>query len=73
VKASIEEELRISLSFTLVKTVDRLVAVTRERAGITRCKVWSVCEGVCVGSIVVQRIGFRLSQAERGYGENYDL
>ena len=54
--------------------MDRLVAVTREGAGIARCKVRSVCIGVgMIGGIVVQRIGFRLSQAERGYGENYDL
>ena len=73
-KATIEEELRISFSFTLVETMDRLVAVTREGAGIARCKVRSVCVGVgMIGGIVVQRIGFRLSQAERGYGENYDL
>ena len=72
-KTSIEKELRIGISLTLVKTVDRLVAVARERASIARCKVWSVCIGVCVWGIVVQRIGFRLSQAERGYGENYDL
>ena len=72
-KTSIEKELRIGISVTLVKTVDRLVAVARKRASIARCKVWSVCIGVCVWGIVVQRIGFRLSQAERGYGENYDL
>ena len=29
--------------------------------------------GVPIGGVVVQRIGFRLSQAKRGYGENYDL
>ena len=73
-KATIEEELRISFSFTLVETMDRLVAVTREGASIARCIVRSVCVGVgMIGGIVVQRIGFRLSQAERGYGENYDL
>merc|ERR1719318_275713 len=71
-KTSIEKELRIGISVALVKTVDRLVAVARKRASIARCKVWSVCIGVCVRGIVVQRIGFRLSQAERGYGENYD-
>ena len=72
-KASIEKELRLSISLTLVKTVDRLIAVARERAGITRCKVWSVGIRVCKRGIVVQGIGFRLSQAKRGYGENYDL
>ena len=72
-KTSIEKELRIGISITLVKTVDRLVAVAGERASIARCKVWSVCIGVCVRGIVVQGIGFRLSQAKRGYGENYDL
>merc|ERR1711892_212228 len=46
-KASIEKELRLSISLTLVKTVDRLIAVARERAGITRCKVWSVGIRVC--------------------------
>jgi len=71
-KASVEKELRLSISLTLVKTVDRLIAVARERAGITRCKVWSVGIRVCKRGIVVQGIGFRLSQAKRGYGENYD-
>ena len=73
VKASIEEELRISLSLTLMKTVDRLIASARERTSIARCRVWSVQVGVAIRGIVVQGIGFRLSQAERGYGENYDL
>merc|ERR1719476_639344 len=53
-------KLGISLGLSLVQTVDRLVTVAGEGAGISR------------GGVVVQRIGFRLSQAERGYGENYD-
>merc|ERR1712025_1487422 len=72
VKTSVEEQLRISLSLTLMKTVDRLIAGTRERTSIARCGIWSVEVWVTIGSIVVQGIGFRLSQAERGYGENYD-
>merc|ERR1711902_258301 len=72
VKTSFEEQLRISLSLTLMKTVDRLIAGTRERTSIARCGIWSVQVWVTIGSIVVQGIGFRLSQAERGYGENYD-
>merc|ERR1719367_1940594 len=72
VKTSVEEQLRISLSLTLMKTVDRLIAGTRERTSIARCGIWSVQVWVPIGSIVVQGIGFRLSQAERGYGENYD-
>merc|ERR1719412_1366685 len=72
VKTSVEEQLRISLSLTFMKTVDRLIAGTRERTSIARCSNWSVEVWVTIGSIVVQGIGFRLSQAERGYGENYD-
>merc|ERR1712165_187919 len=72
VKASVEDQLRISLSLTLMKTVDRLIAGTRKRSSIARCIVWSVQASIAIGSIVVQGIGFRLSQAERGYGENYD-
>merc|ERR1712165_146896 len=72
VKAGVKEQLRISLSLTLMKTVDRLIAGTRERTSIARCIVWSVQASIAIGSIVVQGIGFRLSQAERGYGENYD-
>merc|ERR1711992_166567 len=42
VKASIEEELRISLTLMkTVKTVDRVVA-TGKRTSIARCRVWSV-------------------------------
>merc|ERR1712224_313705 len=37
VKASVEEQLRISLSLTLMKTVDRLIAGTGERTSIARC------------------------------------
>merc|ERR1719281_1542158 len=72
VETSVEEQLRISLSLTLMKTVDRLIAGTRERTSVARCGIWSVQVWVTIGSIVVQGIGFRLSQAERGYGENYD-
>ena len=72
-KAGVKEQLRISLSLTLMKTVDRLIAGTRKRSSIARCIVWSVQASIAIGSIVVQGIGFRLSQAERGYGENYDL
>merc|ERR1719420_1652113 len=74
VQASVEEQLRISLSLTFMKmnTVDGLVA-TIKRTSIARyTSNWSVEVWVTIGSIVVQRIGFRLSQAERGYGENYD-
>ena len=56
-----------------MKTVDRLIAGTRERTSIARCIVWSVEISIAIRSIEVQGIGFRLSQAERGYGENYDL
>ena len=63
-----------------MKTVDRLVTMSGEGAGISRGGVGPVvvggvgiAMGVPVGGVVVQRIGFRLSQAERGYGENYDL
>merc|ERR1712038_45872 len=72
VKAGVKEQLRISLSLTLMKTVDGLIAGTRKRSSIARCIVWSVQASIAIGSIVVQGIGFRLSQAERGYGENYD-
>ena len=63
-----------------MQTVDRLVTGAGEGAGISRGGVGPVvvggvgiAMGVPVGGVVVQRIGFRLSQAERGYGENYDL
>merc|ERR1719245_2571834 len=72
VKTSVEEQLRLILSLTLMKTVDRLIAGTRERTSIARCIVWSVEISIAIRSIEVQGIGFRLSQAERGYGENYD-
>ena len=32
-----------------------------------------IAMGVPIGGVVVQRIGFRLGQAKRGNGENYDL
>ena len=73
VKASIKEDLRISLRLTLVqtmKTMNRLVTPDKGTS-IARCSIRSGQVGV--RSIVVQGIGFRLSQAERGYGENYDL
>jgi hypothetical protein len=66
-------KLGVSLGLSLVKTVDRLVTGAWERAGISRGGVRPVEVGVAVGGVVVQRIGFRLSQAKRGYGENYDL
>ena len=47
--------------------------LTWEGAGITRGSIGSVEIGVRVGGVQVGRIGFRLSQAKRGYGENYDL
>merc|ERR1711902_446002 len=53
VKASVEDQLRISLSLTLMKTVDRLIACTRERTSIARCGIWSVKVWVTIGSIVV--------------------
>merc|ERR1712117_532248 len=67
-----KEDLGVSFSFSLVKSVDILVAVTRVEGT-------SVARGVCmvgvgvVRGVQVGRVGFRLSQAERGYGENYDL
>ena len=66
-------KLGISLGLSLVQTVDRLVTGAGEGAGISRGGVRPVEVGVAVGGVVVQRIGFRLSQAKRGYGENYDL
>ena len=66
-------KLGVSLGLSLVKTVDRLETVAWEGAGISRGGVRPVEVGVAVGGVVVQRIGFRLSQAKRGYGENYDL
>ena len=50
-----------------------MVTGAGEGAGISRGGIRPVEVGVAVGGVVVQRIGFRLSQAERGYGENYDL
>ena len=73
-------KLGVSLSLSLVQTVDRLVTGAWEGAGISRGGVGPVvvggvgiAMGVPIGGVVVQRIGFRLSQAKRGYGENYDL
>ena len=74
--SSVDQELGVSLGLSLVESVDSLVA-TVESSGVSRCIVGSVVVGVggsiTIGSIVVQGVGFRLSQAERGYGENYDL
>ena len=56
-----------------MQTVDRLVTGAWEGAGISRGGIRPVEVGVAVGGVVVQRICFRLSQAKRGYGENYDL
>ena len=56
-----------------------MVAVSRQGSSISSGSIGVVDIGVVVaisitiGSIVVQGVGFRLSQAERGYGENYDL
>ena len=67
-----KEDLGISfgLGFSLVKTVDSLVT-SRERSSVSRGGVGAVevwvgvgVVGVSVGSVVVQRIGFRLSQTE---------
>merc|ERR1712012_488807 len=73
--SSVDQELGVSLGLSLVESVDSLVA-TVESSGVSRCIVGSVVVGVggsiTIGSIVVQGVGFRLSQAERGYGENYD-
>ena len=63
-----------------MQTVDRLVTGAREGAGISRGGVGPVevggvgiAMGVPIGGVEVQRIGFRLGQAKRGDGENYDL
>ena len=67
-----KEDLGVSFSFSLVESVDILVAVTRVEGT-------SIARGVCMVGVGVVRgvqvggVGFRLSQAERGYGENYDL
>ena len=63
-----------------MKTVDSCVA-SGEGSGVSRGEVGAIevamtigtTMGVPIGGVVVQRIGFRLSQAKRGYGENYDL
>ena len=71
--SSVEKELGISLSFSLVQAVDGLVAVAGEGTGVTGGGVRPVVvEGV--GSVQgVQRIGFRLCGAKRGEGENSGL
>ena len=63
-----------------MKTVDSCVT-SGEGSGVARGKVGAgvvamtigIAMGVPIGGVVVQRIGFRLGQAKRGYGENYDL
>merc|ERR1719210_1991229 len=63
VETGVEQELGIC--FTLVETMDGLIAVTREGAGVSGCIVRSVGVWVGVrGGIVEQRIGFRLSQTK---------
>jgi len=69
-----EEKLGISFSlglgFSLVKTVDSLVtsgegsSVSRGGVGAVEVGVGVPVVGVSVGSVVVQRIGFRLSQTK---------
>ena len=73
VRSSHREELGVSLSLSLVETMDGLVTGARERSSVSRGIVRSVEVGVAVGGVVVQRICFRLSQDKRGYGENSDL
>merc|ERR1719389_35388 len=69
-------QLRVSLGLALVQPVHGLVAGAGQGTGVARGIVGAVVVGgvpsVAVGGVVVQRVGFRLSQAERGYGENYD-
>jgi len=63
VETGVEQELGIC--FTLVETMDGLIAVTREGAGVSGRIVRSVGIWVGVrGGIVEQRIGFRLSQTK---------
>merc|ERR1711963_1196120 len=57
---SLNDRLKeLGISFSLVKTVNRLITCSWKGASITRCIVGSVEIWVCVGG--VQRIGFRLS------------
>ena len=84
VAISVVENLRISFSLSLglslVKTVDSCVA-SGEGSGVSRGEVGAgvvamaigKAMGVPIGGVKVQRVGFRLGQAKRGNGENYDL
>lgn len=65
----VEEELGISIGFTLVQTVNSLVAGTREGASVARCVVGTDIVGGIQG---VQRVGFRLSSTDSSEGENSD-
>ena len=57
-----------------MQAVDGLVTVSGQGARVSAGGVRSVEVGVvAVRGVEVQGVGFRLSQAERGYGENYDL
>merc|ERR1719270_486954 len=63
----------LGVSFSFVDTVNGLKTCSWKFTSVTRCICRSIEIWVCVGGVRgVQRIGFRLSQAERGYGENYD-
>ena len=67
-----QQHCRVSLP--LVQAVDGLVTVSGQGARVSAGGVRSVEVGVvAVRGVEVQGVGFRLSQAERGYGENYDL
>ena len=66
-------KLCVSLGLSLVETMNRLVAGSREGSSIARGVIRSVEVGVTVGGIIVQRISFRFCQAERGDNENSDL
>ena len=65
--------LGVGLGFSLVETMDGLVAGSGERASIAGGVVRSVEVRVAIRGIVVQRISFRFCQAERGDNENSDL
>jgi hypothetical protein len=67
------QELGVSLGLSLVETMNRLVAGSRERPCVAGAVVGSVEVGVTVRGIIVQRISFRFCQAERGDNENSDL
>ena len=69
---SVEEELGISLGFTLVQSVHSLIAVARQRAGVARGGVGAVEIGG-VGGVKVRGIGFRPSGAKGSKGENSGL